>query len=242
MATSDISHVISQHIPNIDQYLSEYIVAVLTAETFNSPDEIQEAIGEVLGSCIDDVLSKGSKTSSEKDVDKICLKLYNLLNINGDEGEIDLNDDEKLLQPVQLGTMASDFEMKEDAWKSIWTSGKEVESKVDAKKLQKAEDKLKQKAEKRDQNGPAEVVAPVLSIEATASQVFSKKIMKQEASGVNRTKDIKIENFDVAFGNHVLLQGAELNLSMFKYTLKCIEIMLTRFNLRFRTTIWFVWS
>lgn len=36
---------------------------------------------------------------------------------------------------------------------------------------------------------------------ATASQVTSKKESKMEAKGLNRTKDIHIENFDIAYGD-----------------------------------------
>jgi ATP-binding cassette subfamily F protein 3 len=35
---------------------------------------------------------------------------------------------------------------------------------------------------------------------ATASQVTSKKEAKMEAKGNNRAQDIRIENFDVAYG------------------------------------------
>ena len=47
--------------------------------------------------------------------------------------------------------------------------------------------------------------------EATASQVISKKDQKAEAANLN-TKDIRIENFDISFGDHVLLRGANLTL------------------------------
>lgn len=71
--------------------------------------------------------------------------------------------------------------------------------KVDAKKLEKAEAKLQQKQQKqKDLKVP--VNAPVLQT-ATASQVTSKKDSKLEAKGTNRTQDIRIENFDIAYGD-----------------------------------------
>ena len=71
--------------------------------------------------------------------------------------------------------------------------------KVDAKKLEKAEAKLQQKQQKqKDLKVP--VSAPVLQT-ATASQVTSKKDSKLEAKGTNRTQDIRIENFDIAYGD-----------------------------------------
>lgn len=88
--------------------------------------------------------------------------------------------------------------------------------KVDAKKLEKAEAKLQQKQEKRGNeviSGKTSNGIPTLET-ATASQMISKKDNRMELKGaVNRTQDIRIENFDVAYGDRVLLQGADLTLA-----------------------------
>lgn len=79
-------------------------------------------------------------------------------------------------------------------------------------KLEKAEAKLQQKQGKRDgvkSNGPA---IPVLQT-ASASQVLSKKDAKVDAKGQSRSMDVRIENFDVSFGDRVLLAGADLLLA-----------------------------
>jgi ATP-binding cassette subfamily F protein 3 len=75
--------------------------------------------------------------------------------------------------------------------------------KVDAKKLEKAEAKLQQKQEKRSQDSAnsRNTMAAVRLESATASQVTSKKEAKMEDKGNNRMQDIRIENFDVAYGN-----------------------------------------
>ncbi|PIO36116.1 hypothetical protein AB205_0151780 [Aquarana catesbeiana] len=49
--------------------------------------------------------------------------------------------------------------------------------------------------------------------EASASQAASKKENRIESSGKNKSYDIRIENFDVSFGERVLLTGAELHLA-----------------------------
>ncbi|XP_063772660.1 ATP-binding cassette sub-family F member 3 [Pseudophryne corroboree] len=49
--------------------------------------------------------------------------------------------------------------------------------------------------------------------EASASQAGSKKENRIESSGKNKSYDIRIENFDVSFGERVLLAGAELHLA-----------------------------
>lgn len=42
---------------------------------------------------------------------------------------------------------------------------------------------------------------PVKLESATASQVTSKKEAKMEAKGNNRAQDIRIDNFDIAYGD-----------------------------------------
>lgn len=86
--------------------------------------------------------------------------------------------------------------------------------KVNAKKLEKAEAKLQQKQEKRIDVTTGKTSAPLALETASASQMVSKKDSRMETKGgVNRTQDIRIENFDVAYGDRVLLQGADLVLA-----------------------------
>ena len=71
---------------------------------------------------------------------------------------------------------------------------------MDSKKLEKAEAKIQQKQEKRQENGKGTQVSAVKLQTATASQVINKKDTKLESRNVNRNMDIRIENFDLAFG------------------------------------------
>lgn len=84
--------------------------------------------------------------------------------------------------------------------------------KVDLKKLEKAQQKLQQKLDKR-LDAPKVVPGPIQLQTASASQVVSKKDNLMEAKGANRSMDIRIENFDVSYGNKVLLQNADLLLA-----------------------------
>uniref|UniRef100_A0A8C7K3Z5 ATP-binding cassette sub-family F member 3 n=1 Tax=Oncorhynchus kisutch TaxID=8019 RepID=A0A8C7K3Z5_ONCKI len=86
-------------------------------------------------------------------------------------------------------------------------------STVDARKLEKAEAKLKQKQGRRNERDSQKTTSPLVLEEASASQASSKKDSRVDLSGKNRTYDIRIENFDVSFGERSLLQGAELSLS-----------------------------
>uniref|UniRef100_A0A8C1XT60 ATP-binding cassette sub-family F member 3 n=1 Tax=Cyprinus carpio TaxID=7962 RepID=A0A8C1XT60_CYPCA len=89
--------------------------------------------------------------------------------------------------------------------------GDVLQETVDAKKLEKAEAKLKAKHERRNEKD-SQKSSSVLE-EASASQASSKKENRVDSSGKNRSYDIRIENFDVSFGERCLLQGAELSLA-----------------------------
>ncbi|CAD7080940.1 unnamed protein product [Hermetia illucens] len=193
--------IIKKDFPAIDESVSEYIKGVLCGDVddFQTCDDIYDAIGDIL-------LGIGSDMS-EEGVRDTCEELFKVMKPK-----------EKTLQkmlhaPVNIAEMAADMENNISDMKSIWVINRDLSNKVDSKKLEKAEAKLQQKQEKRQDvvKGPAAVAGKVQT--ATASQVFNKKDSKMESKGINRSMDIRIENFDLAFGEKVLLQNAELVLA-----------------------------
>ena len=80
---------------------------------------------------------------------------------------------------------------------------------TDSKKLEKAEQQLAKKAEKKE-NTVQTPVNRYRNNEATASQIISRKDGQGNAL---LTKDVKIEGFDVAFGEKVLLKNSDLTLT-----------------------------
>ncbi len=114
--------------------------------------------------------------------------------------------------PKSLGQMAANMEGTQEDISSIWVVSRDDNLKVNSKKLEKAQQKLQQKQDKRSDVVKPTVSAPQLQT-ATASQVVSKKDNQLEAKGNNRSMDIRIENFDVSYGNKVLLQNADLLLA-----------------------------
>ncbi|XP_054159476.1 ATP-binding cassette sub-family F member 3-like [Oppia nitens] len=197
VSTEQLSAIIGKLLPAIDLQMTTYIADVLKDNHFDSVDDVNEAIGELVESCSDSCL-----------VDDICGKLFDAINVSATSKN---GDSQRLLAPVQLSSMTSRLDDAADDWKSIWTSGRDKISTVDQKKLEKAETKLKQKADKRD-NIVTDVKPIQMLKEATANQMTSKRDVKSEARGSNKTKDIKVENFDLAFGDHVLLSGAQMTL------------------------------
>lgn len=188
---------------SIKHYFSTIGILSSGAEDFENSDEIYDAIGEVL--------HEVASNKTEDDIRSLCTKFHTILkpHSNGTEK----SQMRKILAaPVHLGEMAEEMTSDVHDMKSIWMQGRNEVSKVDAKKLEKAEAKLQQKQEKREGNKPTTIAAPVLQT-ASASQVLSKKDTKMDAKGQSRSMDIRIENFDVAFGDKVLLQSADLILS-----------------------------
>lgn len=114
--------------------------------------------------------------------------------------------------PKSLGQMAANMEGIQEDISSIWVVSRDDNLKVNSKKLEKAQQKLQQKQDKRSDIVKPAVAAPQLQT-ASASQVVSKKDNQMEAKGNNRSMDIRIENFDVSYGNKVLLQNADLLLA-----------------------------
>uniref|UniRef100_A0A452TI93 ATP binding cassette subfamily F member 3 n=1 Tax=Ursus maritimus TaxID=29073 RepID=A0A452TI93_URSMA len=70
---------------------------------------------------------------------------------------------------------------------------------LNAKKLEKAEARLKAKQERRSEKDTLKT-SPLVLEEASASQAGSRKESRLESSGKNKSYDVRIENFDVSFG------------------------------------------
>ncbi|XP_066247874.1 ATP-binding cassette sub-family F member 3 [Euwallacea similis] len=197
------SEYIKNVFPAIDEDLKQYVEGVLenSADEFEDSEEIYEAVGAVL--------HEVSTDKTEEDIRNICNELLNLLQ-PGKSSKT--NGALKILDgPIHLGSMAGNQENTIEEIKSIWVAQRDDSLKVDARKLEKAEAKLQGKQEKRGKETKV-VSAPKLQT-ATASQVINKKDSKLEAKGNNRAQDIRIENFDIAYGDKVLLQGADLTLA-----------------------------
>ena len=87
-----------------------------------------------------------------------------------------------------------------------------MRQRVDSKKLEKAEQLLQKKQDKRDGTGGSGGTTSSTSAvyykgsgtdgEATATQALSRRD-ENAGDGASQTKDIRIENFDVSFGDKV---------------------------------------
>ncbi|TRY79831.1 hypothetical protein TCAL_05806 [Tigriopus californicus] len=200
------AQLIRQHFPVIDADLFQYIqdVIQMSGDDFEHDEDVFEAVGGFLHEC--------DMAKSEQDIKSLCEGIFGLL--HGEDGnQSNGKSGQRVLDaPVQMKDIGgSETNGQEEPTGSIWIQKIEDNLSVDKKKLEKAEQMLLKKMDRKDKvEKPA--ANRYKSHEATASQVISKKDAKAEASNL-QTKDIRIENFDISFGDHVLLRGAHLVLS-----------------------------
>uniref|UniRef100_A0A8D0H9S5 ATP-binding cassette sub-family F member 3 n=1 Tax=Sphenodon punctatus TaxID=8508 RepID=A0A8D0H9S5_SPHPU len=114
--------------------------------------------------------------------------------------------------PIQLSQIKENYDPGTDLLPGLLLK-RGPGSIVNARKLEKAEAKLKAKQDKKQERDSLKPMGPVVLEEASASQASSKKEARMETSGKNKSYDVRIENFDMSFGERVLLAGADLNLA-----------------------------
>ena len=209
----------------INEDICSYIQSVLetSGEDFESPDDLFEAVGEVLQEM------DGEKSESE--IQKICEVLYRIVKPGLDQATVGTGKLKLLETSVQLGQLAAEQHNGAEvgnAADSIWLkTGEEELRNVDKNKLERAEvtvmsdvdkwsgnlvvlQELLKKKQNRKENTVKQPGNKYGSREATASQVLSKGMM---ANGNNTTKDIFLENFDISYGEKVLISGANVTLA-----------------------------
>ncbi|XP_034021205.1 ATP-binding cassette sub-family F member 3 [Thalassophryne amazonica] len=197
--------ILKNEFPEIDSELFDYITGVLDSggPDFEDSEEVFDAIGGVL----QDVSADSKK---EDDIRDICLQMFNTLKLNNCHS----SQRQVLLDaPVQLSQISADHISAASDVQGIWIMKRVPNTTVNAKKLEKAEAKLKAKHERRNERDSQKTPNPLILEEASASQASSKKDNRVDQSGKNRSYDVRIENFDVSFGERCLLQGAELSLA-----------------------------
>ncbi|XP_046892395.1 ATP-binding cassette sub-family F member 3 [Hypomesus transpacificus] len=197
--------ILKSEFPEIDTEVFDYITGVLDCggPDFEDEDEVFDAIGGVLQGVSADF-------KNEEDIRDICLQMFNTLKLNNchaAQKQVLLN------APVQLSQISAECVTATNDVQGIWMMKRSQNTTVNAKKLEKAEAKLKAKHVRRNERDSQKTVSPLVLEEASASQASSKKENRVDMSGKNRSYDIRIENFDVSFGERSLLQGAELSLA-----------------------------
>ncbi|XP_075718000.1 ATP-binding cassette sub-family F member 3 [Rhinoderma darwinii] len=196
--------ILRSEFPQLDTELFQYVTDVLDSgqSDFESENDLFEAVGELLQDVSGD-------TKDDDDIRDICQRMYRTMHM--ENHQVSSQAQILLDAPIQLSQI-TDYDVDPQVL-SVLLMKKDQSSSIDVRKLEKAEAKLKAKQEKRSERETQKGGGNVVMEEASASQAASKKENRIESSGKNKSYDIRIDNFDVSFGERVLLTGAELHLA-----------------------------
>ncbi|XP_042372499.1 ATP-binding cassette sub-family F member 3-like, partial [Plectropomus leopardus] len=145
--------ILKSEFPEIDTEVFDYITGVLDSggADFEDGDEVYDAIGGVLQE-----VSADSK--NEDDVRDICLQMFNTLKLNSRHG----SQRQVLLDaPVQISQISADNLCATEDVQGIWMMKRGQNTTVDAKKLEKAEAKLKAKHDRRNEKDSQKPSTPL---------------------------------------------------------------------------------
>uniref|UniRef100_UPI00358FC8F0 ATP-binding cassette sub-family F member 3 isoform X2 n=1 Tax=Myxine glutinosa TaxID=7769 RepID=UPI00358FC8F0 len=188
--------------PSIDVEVFDYVKGVLegSSEEFQGWEDVFEAVGGFL--------QEGCEEARHPDdIQDVCQQLFDQLNVSGERmGQSSCT---LLNTPIQLSDLARGLDVRRESGTTIMEVKKEP-TMVEVKRLEKAEAKLRAKQERRTERDCDSTPNLIISDQATASQAINKREVKLDASGKNKTYDVRLENFDLAFGERVLLCGADL--------------------------------
>ncbi|NXL49133.1 ABCF3 protein, partial [Podilymbus podiceps] len=205
-AMASCADILRSEFPDLDSEVFAYVTGILhgSGADFESVDELVEAVGELLREVSQDAKDDGA-------IREICQRLFNTLQL--DEGRAQRCSQVLLDAPIQLSQITDGYaDAGVDLLPGLLLKRGQT-SMVNTKKLEKAEARLKAKQDKRMERDSLKSSGPLVLEEASASQAASKKETRMESSGKNKSYDVRIENFDVSFGERVLLAGADLNLA-----------------------------
>ncbi|CAH2248383.1 ATP-binding cassette sub-family F member 3 [Pelobates cultripes] len=203
MAT--LAEILRSEFPQLDAELFQYVTDVLDSgqADFESAHDLFEAVGALLQDVSGD-------TKDDEDIRNICQRMYRTMRL--ENNHVPKQNQVLLQAPIQLNQITDQYDVDPQIL-NVLLMKKGQSSTVNVKKLEKAEAKLKAKQGKRNERDSSKPAGQVVMEEASASQAASKKENRIENSGKNKSYDIRIENFDVSFGERVLLTGAELHLA-----------------------------
>nr|KAF6477030.1 ATP binding cassette subfamily F member 3 [Molossus molossus] len=191
------AEILRSEFPEIDGQVFDYVTGVLHSGSadFESVDDLVEAVGELLQEVSGD-------SKDDASIRAVCQRMA--------EPQSQGNSQVLLDAPIQLSKITENYDCGTNLPGLL---KREQSSTVNAKKLEKAEARLKAKQEKRSEKDTLKTSNPLVLEEASASQAGSRKESRLESSGKNKSYDVRIENFDVSFGDRVLLAGADVNLA-----------------------------
>lgn len=220
---------IKTQIPNIDPVLSEYSVGYLThaANSFssdtdpNAPSPLEEAaaaVSALLLSASGD-LSSQNETSIQNLVDKFVSRLNAANGADGERRQM-APSAKKLDQAIHVGSarnISTTLGLAGGAVDLESANTRKVESRVDRKKLEKAERKLRAKQDRKEFKN-VEYEASRLLDQPDETQSYEEFYMAVNplqlgSDAASKSKDIKIDSFDVSMPGLRILTDSSLTLA-----------------------------
>ena len=214
-------------LPNIDPVVSDYSVGYLThastawsdeeeASGLSPLNEAAIAVTELLLSAsgnVDHSLEEKIKRLVEKWVDKYAVA-------NGGQRTGPLSTVKRLDQTIQVSTqrnMSSTLAVASGGVDLESANARKVESKVDRKKLEKAERKIAAKQQKKTYK-TVEYEASRLLDQPESTQSYEEFYMAVNplqigSSSASKTKDVKLDSIDVSIGGQRILTDTTLTLA-----------------------------
>jgi len=220
---------IRTQIPNIDPVLSEYSVGYLThaANSFssdsdpNAPSPLEEAaaaVSALLLSASGDLSSK-NETIIQNLVDKFVSRL-NVANGTDSERRQMAPSARKLDQAIHVGSsrnISTTLGLAGAAVDLESANTRKVESRVDKKKLEKAERKLRAKQDRKEFKNVEYEASRLLDTtdEAQSYEEFYMSVnpLQLGSDAQSKSKDIKIDSFDVSMPGLRILTDSSLTLA-----------------------------
>jgi ATP-binding cassette subfamily F protein 3 len=220
---------IRAQIPDIDPILSDYSVGYLThaANSFtsdadpNAPSPLEEAAAAVSALLLS--ASGNLSPQNETTIHNLVEKFISRLNAtNGSDGERRqmAPSAKKLDQAIHVGSrthMSTTLGLTGGGVDLESANARKVESRVDRKKLEKAERKLKAKQDRKEFKNVEYEASKLLNLpsETQSYEEFYMQVNPLQLGGdaSSKSKDIKIDSFDISISGKRILSDTTLSLS-----------------------------
>lgn len=218
---------IAQQIPNVDTTISEYSVGYLRhaakqyfseSEETNPLADALEAVTEILISASGD-FSDQNAIAIRNLVEKFVTRLNDANAQDGEQRQMPFAA-KKLDQTIQVSSqrnISSTLGISGAVVDLEATAGRKLDSKVDRKKLEKAERKIRAKQDKKIMKN-VEYEASRLLDQPTEAQSYEEFYMQVNplqlgADAQSKSKDIKVDGFDISIGGKRILTDTSLTLA-----------------------------
>ncbi|KAH1598243.1 hypothetical protein KXX44_005668 [Aspergillus fumigatus] len=214
-------------IPGLDRVISEYSVGYLThasnayVEDANAPSPLSEAadmVTELLVSASGD-FSEHNEKAIRNLVEKFISSLSSSDGVDAERRQMPFTA-KKLDQAIHVGSqrnMSSTLGLAGGNVDLESAKSRKVESRVDRKKLEKAERKIRAKQEKKQMKTVQYEASRLLNQpESTLSyEEFFMAVnpLQLGSDSQSKSKDIKVDSIDISIGGHRILTDASLTLA-----------------------------